>query len=152
MLKKLTEFFRRDPDSAKNGTSIDAPLAAAALMLEVTWADHETDSTEIERSTALLKQLFDLDAAVAGQLVDDARDRLQHNVGVQTYTRHLNEALCEEDKFDVITALWRVAQASNGVDRFEEHTIRRIADLLYLSHDRFIQAKLLARQNPSNPS
>ena len=49
MLKKLTEFFRRDPDSAKNGTSIDAPLAAAALMLEVTWADHETDSTEIER-------------------------------------------------------------------------------------------------------
>ena len=152
MLKKLNEFFRRDPDSAKNGTSIDAPLAAAALMLEVTWADHETDSTEIERSTALLKQLFDLDAAVAGQLVDDARDRLQHNVGVQTYTRHLNEALCEADKFDVITALWRVAQASNGVDRFEEHTIRRIADLLYLSHDRFIQAKLLARQNPSNPS
>ena len=152
MLKKLTEFFRRDPDSAKNGTSIDAPLAAAALMLEVTWADHETDSTEIERSTALLKQLFNLDAAVAGQLVDDARDRLQHNVGVQTYTRHLNEALCEADKFDVITALWRVAQTSNGVDRFEEHTIRRIADLLYLSHDRFIQAKLLARQNPSNPS
>ena len=152
MLKKLTEFFRRDPDSAKNGTSIDAPLAAAALMLEVTWADHETDSTEIERSTALLKQLFDLDAAVAGQLVDDARDRLQHNVGVQTYTRHLNEALSEADKFDVITALWRVAQASNGVDRFEEHTIRRIADLLYLSHERFIQAKLLARQNPSNPS
>ena len=152
MLKKLTEFFRRDPDSAKNGTSIDAPLAAAALMLEVTWADHETDSTEIESSAALLKQLFDLDAVVAGQLVDDARDRLQHNVGVQTYTRHLNEALSEPDKFDVITALWRVAQASNGVDRFEEHTIRRIADLLYLSHDRFIQAKLLARQNPSNPS
>ena len=152
MLKKLTELFRRDPDPAANGASIDAPLAAAALMLEVTWADHETDSTEIERSTALLKQLFDLDAAVAGQLVDDARDRLQHNVGVQTYTRHLNEALCEADKFDVITALWRVAQASNGVDRFEEHTIRRIADLLYLSHDRFIQAKLLARQNPSNPS
>lgn len=152
MLKKLTEFFRRDPDPAKNRTSIDAPLAAAALMLEVTWADHETDRTEIERSTALLEQLFNLDASVAGQLVDDARDRLQHNVGVQTYTRHLNEALSEADKFDVITALWRVAQASNGVDRFEEHTIRRIADLLYLSHDRFIQAKLLARQNPSNPS
>ena len=152
MLKKLTEFFRRDPDPAKSSGSIDAPLAAAALMLEVTWADHETDSTEIERSTALLKQLFDLDAAVAGQLVDDARDRLQHNVGVQTYTRHLNEALSEADKFDVITALWRVAHASNGVGRFEEHTIRRIADLLYLSHDRFIQAKLLARQNPSNPS
>ena len=116
-------------------------------MLEVTWADHETDSSEIRHSTALLEQLFNLDAAVAAQLVDDAQDRLQHNVGVQTYTRYLNEALNEAEKFEVIVALWQVAAVSNGIDRFEEHTIRRIADLLYLSHDRFIEAKLRARKH-----
>ena len=121
-------------------------MAAAALMLEVTWADHETDDAEIERSVAL-GTLFNLDTPSASQLVEDARERLQEHVGVQSYTRYLNEALSEQEKFDVVTALWRVAHASNGVDRFEEHTtIRRIADLLYLSHDRFIQAKLLARQ------
>ena len=146
MLKKLTDLFRRDADAAKAETPFDAPLAAAALMLEVTWADHETDSSEIRHSTALLEQLFNLDAAVAAQLVDDAQDRLQHNVGVQTYTRYLNEALNEAEKFEVIVALWQVAAVSNGIDRFEEHTIRRIADLLYLSHDRFIEAKLRARK------
>jgi len=86
-------------------------------------------------------------AREARRLIDDARERLQHNVGVQSYTRHLNEALEESEKFDVIIALWRIAHASNGVDRFEEHTIRRIADLLYLSHDRFIEAKMLARES-----
>ena len=147
MLKKLTDLFRRDADATKAETPFDAPLAAAALMLEVTWADHETDSSEIRHSTALVEQLFNLDAAVAAQLVDDAQDRLQHNVGVQTYTRYLNEALNEAEKFEVIVALWQVAAVSNGIDRFEEHTIRRIADLLYLSHDRFIEAKLRARKH-----
>ena len=80
-------------------------------------------------------------------LLKTHRNGFKEHVGVQSYTRYLNEALGEQEKFDVVTALWRIAHASNGVDRFEEHTIRRIADLLYLSHDRFIQAKLLARQS-----
>ena len=45
----------------------------------------------------------------------------------------------------MVTALWRVALASDGLDRFEEHTIRQAADLLYLSHNRFIEAKLTAK-------
>ena len=147
MLKKLTELFRKDSELSNDSQSFDAPMAAAALMLEVTWADHETDAAEIERSVALLETLFNLDTPSASQLVEDAQERLQEHVGVQSYTRHLNEALSEPEKFEVVTALWRIAHASNGVDRFEEHTIRRIADLLYLSHDRFIQAKLLARQS-----
>jgi uncharacterized tellurite resistance protein B-like protein len=113
--------------------------------LEDTWADHDIDADEITTSTELLQKLFELDAQTAQQLIDDAKERMQHSVGVQDYTRFLNEALSESEKFDVVTALWRVALASNGLDRFEEHTIRRVADLLYLSHNRFIEAKLLAK-------
>ena len=145
MLKKLTDLFGRDSGDPQDNTTIDAPVAAAALMLEVTWADHDIDADEITTSTELLQKLFELDAQTAQQLIDDAKERMQHSVGVQDYTRFLNEALNESEKFDVVTALWRVALASNGLDRFEEHTIRRVADLLYLSHNRFIEAKLLAK-------
>jgi uncharacterized tellurite resistance protein B-like protein len=145
MLKKLTDLFGRDSVDPQDNTTIDAPVAAAALMLEVTWADHDIDADEITTSTELLQKLFELDAQTAQQLIDDAKERMQHSVGVQDYTRFLNEALSESEKFDVVTALWRVALASNGLDRFEEHTIRRVADLLYLSHNRFIEAKLLAK-------
>ena len=145
MLKKLTDLFSRDSVDPHDNNTIDAPVAAAALMLEVTWADHDIDADEITTSTELLQKLFELDAQTAQQLIDDAKERMQHSVGVQDYTRFLNEALSESEKFDVVTALWRVALASNGLDRFEEHTIRRVADLLYLSHNRFIEAKLLAK-------
>jgi len=145
MLSKLTDLFRNNNDNDIAEASFDAPFAAAALMLEVTWADHKTDDDEITASKDSLQQLFDLDPTDAARLVEDAQERLQDSVGVQDYTRFLNETLSEPEKFNVITALWRVALASNGLDRFEEHTIRRVADLLYVSHNRFIEAKLLAK-------
>ena len=147
MLSKLTELFRRQKTATAEDAVIDAPVAAAALMLEVTWADHTIDDQEIATSTELLQQLFELPAATARQLVEDAQERLQDSTGVQHYTRFLNETLSEPEKFAVVTALWRVALASDGLDRFEEHTIRRVADLLYLSHNRFIEAKLIAKAN-----
>ena len=36
-------------------------------------------------------------------------------------------------------ALWRVAFADGRIDRYEEHILRRIADLLYLRHQDFIE-------------
>lgn len=147
MLSKLAELFRRQKTATTEDAVIDAPVAAAALMLEVTWADHTIDDQEIATSTELLQQLFELPAATARQLVEDAQERLQDSTGVQHYTHFLNETLSEPEKFAVVTALWRVALASDGLDRFEEHTIRRVADLLYLSHNRFIEAKLIAKAN-----
>lgn len=41
--------------------------------------------------------------------------------------------------------LWRVAFADGRLDRYEEHLIRRIADLLHLPHRDFIRAKLRAQ-------
>ena len=56
MLSKLTELFRRDANETNEDARIDAPVAAAALMLEVTWADHSIDDKEIATSTELLQQ------------------------------------------------------------------------------------------------
>ena len=114
MLSKLTELFRRQKTATTEDAVIDAPVAAAALMLEVTWADHTIDDQEIATSTELLQQLFELPAATARQLVEDAQERLQDSTGVQHYA-FLNETLSEPEKFAVVTALWRVALASDGL-------------------------------------
>ena len=76
MLSKLTELFRRQKTATTEDAVIDAPVAAAALMLEVTWADHTIHDQEIATSTELLQQLFELPAATARQLVEDAQERL----------------------------------------------------------------------------
>ena len=44
-----------------------------------------------------------------------------------------------------IPQMWRLALADNHPDQFEEHMIRKISDLLYVDHGRFIEAKQRAR-------
>jgi uncharacterized tellurite resistance protein B-like protein len=38
--------------------------------------------------------------------------------------------------------LWSVAYADDKLDRYEEYYVRKIADLLYISHSDYIKAKL----------
>jgi uncharacterized tellurite resistance protein B-like protein len=42
--------------------------------------------------------------------------------------------------------MWRVAQSDAIVHKYEEHTIRRVCDLLHVSHREFIAAKLRAAE------
>ncbi len=41
---------------------------------------------------------------------------------------------------------WDARYADELLDKHEEHLIRRLADLLYVPHGRFIQGKLRAQQ------
>jgi uncharacterized tellurite resistance protein B-like protein len=93
----------------------------------------------------LLSDLYGLSPEKIEALIEDARARLNENVGLHPYTSFLNEHLDEEARFQVICALWQLALADDRIDKFEEHTIRRASDLLYLSHSRFIEAKLHAK-------
>ena len=143
MLAKLISLF--SGDDTEQTTEIRPELAAASLMLEVSWADHELSTEELSSVHKLLTELYGVDAAKAQSLIDDAKERLQTNIGLHPYTSFLNEHLDENSRFEVVCALWELALADDHVDKFEEHTIRRVSDLLYLSHSRFIEAKLSAK-------
>ena len=61
------------------------------------------------------------------------------------YTHLLNQRLDHESKCRILTAMWRVAYADGNVDKYEEHLIRRVHELLHLDHSDFIAAKQAAR-------
>ena len=143
MLANLRQLFKAptaDPDQ-----SISPALATAAIMFEVSWADHDIGNSELEAIGTHLNRLFPEEGLALQPLIDDAQTRLEDSVGVHPYTRFLNETLSEPEKFRVLVALWNIALADTYLDKFEEHSIRQIADLLNLSHNRFIEAKLLAK-------
>lgn len=124
-------------------------LAAAALLLEVAWADHDIADQEIELIERQLREQFDLSAEETGELIAQSRQDHENSVGLYSYTRTINDAWSEPQKFDLVTTLWRLALADAGLDHYEEHTIRKIAELLYLSHSRYIEAKLTAKRDAS---
>ena len=43
--------------------------------------------------------------------------------------------------------MWRVALADDALSHYEEHLIRKVSELLYVTHNDFMVAKLTA-QNP----
>ena len=147
MLDKLRSLFSSQ-ETAEDPT-IETDLAAASLMLEVSWSDHDVGEAELLTIRRLLSDLYGLNPEKIEALIEDAKARLNENVGLHPYTRFLNEHLDEEARFQVVCALWQLALADDRIDKFEEHTIRRASDLLHLSHSRFIEAKLQAKAEHS---
>ncbi len=119
-------------------------LAVAALLVEVLRADSEVDSAErrqVVESLGIQLGLGDADGrdllAIAERKVEDANDLYQ-------FTSQVNRACSAEEKAYLVEQLWRVAGADSVIHKYEEHAIRRIADLLHVPHRDFIAAKLRA--------
>ncbi|MEM1231975.1 MAG: TerB family tellurite resistance protein [Pseudomonadota bacterium] len=144
-LQKLAEQLRPDAEDAPEPGSALA-LAATALLFEVAFADRTVAPAELAQIERALRGRFDLPEAELQTIITEAQAGYEDRVGVQSLTRTLTEHWEEPERFELVVAMWQVALAEDGIDAFEEHRIRAIADLLYLSHSRFIEAKLQARQ------
>ncbi len=151
MLKALTEIF----DTALSKKADDIPesrehgiqLATALLLVEVARADYETDLTEDEEIVALLRTSFSLDDEELALLVEDARAESDYAASLQAFTRTLHEQLSVTEKHRVIEMLWRVAFADLHLDRHEDHLVRKVAGLLYVSHGDLIRIRNKVRQS-----
>ena len=129
-------------DTASSSIERDLELAAAALLVEMTRADDHVQAVEEASVIDAVRDAFGLDEAQAAALHERAVDRADEAVSLYEFTRLLNDRLDDARKQHLVELLWRVAAADGDIDRYEEHLVRKIADLLYVPHARFIQAKL----------
>jgi len=47
-----------------------------------------------------------------------------------------------QHKIKLIDQLWKIAYADKALDKYKEQVIRRITELIYVSHSDFITSKL----------
>ncbi|MEY8264627.1 MAG: TerB family tellurite resistance protein, partial [Bermanella sp.] len=79
-------------------------------------------------------------------IIEIAERDVDRATSLHQFTRYLNEAFSLEQKIHLLTTLWLVAVSDGQVDKYEDHMIRKIADLLHLRHSEFIQCKQQAMQ------
>ena len=134
-----------------SGLEADAPedrgrvdLAVAALLVEVLRADYDVAPQERQQVIVSVSSLLGLDATVSAALVAEAERQIDKSHDLYQFTSQLNRSWSEEEKLQLLEALWRVAAADETVHKYEEHLIRRVADLLHVPHSGFIRAKLRA--------
>ena len=145
LLTKLTALF-----SGTKATSDKTPLRAselscAALMFEVARSDFTIDETERESIRLLLTENFALSGEDVATVTEEAADNVDAATCLFEFTRTINDIATVDQKRQLLTMMWRVALADDALSRYEEHVIRKVADLLYLPHHDFMLAKQLAR-------
>lgn len=119
-------------------------LAVAALLVEVLRADDVVDPAERRQVVESLCAHLGLGADDGRELFTLAERRVDQAHDFYQFTSQVNRACSAEEKVQLVEQMWRVAAADSVIHKYEEHTIRRVADLLHVSHRDFIAAKLRA--------
>ena len=117
-------------------------LASAALLLEVSRADFDIQDEELVSIANSLTARFKFSKQEADNLIDLARTEQDSHVSNHPFVKIINDGCSAEEKKLLLEDLWRVAYADDKLDKYEEYQLRKIADLLYIPHSAFIQAKL----------
>ena len=145
-------FARRVKDNSIESDSDDQQiaLAAAMLLLEVAWADHEIEERELDLIRNSLIALYDISASQVEAVIAEAKLEHQEISSIFPFTRTLNEQLNTQERKRLLENLWRLNAFDGSAFHYEEGVIRKIAELLYLTHTDFINAKLGAKNKLSS--
>ncbi|MGK0475207.1 MAG: putative tellurite resistance protein B-like protein [Oleispira sp.] len=138
MISKLLAFFQQEEIKTE---SHKPELAAAALLVEIMNADHDLSPAESESIKNILFDTLFITADVADKLLETAKKEVHEATDLFQFTGVINTSYRYEEKVSLIESLWKVAYSDNQLDKYEEHMVRRIADLLHVSHSDFMQTK-----------
>jgi len=138
---KLTTALGQSASEGAEARGHALRLATATLLIEIVRADYREDLTENEAVFAQLKRNFELQEDEALLLVKQAEQEADRAVTLQGFTRLLHEQLTTAEKHAVIEMLWRVALADDHLDKHEDYLVRKLADLLYVSHADLIRIR-----------
>lgn len=150
MIDQIKQFFSTRIDEPDGEPVHQRQLAAAALMVEIMVIDRTLSEDEQKIIRQLLENQFSLSHEEIETLVRLAHSEVNDATSLFQFTRLINDHFTVHEKRELVENLWRVAFADNQLDKHEEALIRRISELLYVSHTDFIQAKHRANQNYGN--
>tara|TARA_Y100000294_G_scaffold85800_1_gene80333 strand:+ start:143 stop:622 length:480 start_codon:yes stop_codon:yes gene_type:complete len=124
-------------------------LACAALLIEVMNSDHELDERETEEFLKVLQDSLKVSDEDLDQLIELAQTQSQQATSLYEFTRLINDSYNYEQKVLLIENMWRIAFSDEHLDKYEDHLIRKISELIYVAHSDFIRSKLKVHSRSS---
>ena len=117
-------------------------LSTCVLLIEVSKSDDTYDESEKNKIVNIIQNKFSLDDNQMTFLLEIADKKNKEMISLYDWTSSINESYDYEQKKDLIKLLWDVAYADGRIDKYEDYTIRKISELLYVKHSDFIRMKL----------
>jgi len=145
MLKAIRDFVEKQimvpAPREQQSQDHSLRLATAALLVEMSRQDDTIQDAERRAVEKALRERFDLSRDEVDDLYNLAEQEVSEAIDYYQFTSLIKDNFSPAQKERVVELLWQVAIADGHIDRYEEHMVRRIAELLYLPHSSFIRAK-----------
>jgi len=147
MIKRIKEYFdeRIGPgtDSVGGAGHYNQRMrvATAALLLEMANIDFSSEPEEIDAIQKTIRSELGLSGSETKELMALAEEEARDMSSYFQFTSIINKTCTPEEKAVIIEMLWKVAIADGRVDNYEEHFIRKIANLIHVPRDQIVAAK-----------
>ncbi|MBT6058210.1 MAG: TerB family tellurite resistance protein [Gammaproteobacteria bacterium] len=153
MIKTIKQFFEnklandKDEPAAPSAAIGKTDLICAALMIEVMNSDHQLDERENEEFLRVLQQQYQISEEDLHEISELAKEEAHQATSLYEFTSLINADYEYEQKVGLIENMWRIAFSDEKLDRYEDHLIRKVSELIYVSHSDFIRTKLKVKNN-----
>ena len=150
MIESIKSFFeknltKKEEEEAPSSAMSRVDLTCAALLVEVMNSDHELDEREHQEFMAVLQQSYNIAEADLEELIQLAKDEAFEATSLYEFTKLINDSYDYEQKIELIENMWRIAFSDKRLDKYEDHLIRKVSELIYVSHSDFIKTKIKVR-------
>jgi len=150
VIESIKSFFeknltKKEEEEAPSSAMSRVDLTCAALLVEVMNSDHELDEREHQEFMAVLQQSYNIAESDLEELTQLAKDEAFEATSLYEFTKLINDSYDYEQKVGLIENMWRIAFSDKRLDKYEDHLIRKVSELIYVSHSDFIKTKLKVR-------
>jgi uncharacterized tellurite resistance protein B-like protein len=151
MLDIVKRFFSKEkeesPGSAGQETGHDIHVATCALFVEIARIDGTFTQEEMETVISILKEKYGLSLENTDALIAEAEKQLEESVDLWQFARLINENYSNEEKMEIIETLWRIVYVDGKMDQYEHYLMNKLKNLLRVSHNQLIEAKLKVKHS-----
>ncbi|MBE9521184.1 MAG: TerB family tellurite resistance protein [Proteobacteria bacterium] len=120
-------------------------LAACVVLLEAAYADFECTDEELDHVMQTLQAEFGVSKEYAQELLDMAHQERSKAIDLWQFTNRINQEFSKDEKRAVLEGVWRIIYADGELEKHEDQFVRKLTNLLRLSHKDMIDAKLRTR-------
>jgi uncharacterized tellurite resistance protein B-like protein len=140
--KIYKQFIQHTSDKTDTVSDHSIQVATAALLIEMMKADGKVTEDERKAVMQTIQSKFNLTDDETKSLKELAKEKITKATGYYEFTSLINKGLSYNQKVEIIEHLWGIALTDKHLDKHEEYMVRKIADLIYVEHKDFIEAKL----------
>lgn len=149
MISKIKRFFEENlqlTEQTPQQTEKQIELTCIALLIELAKVDQSIDQRELNIIRDVAHKKFDIAIDKIDEIIELAKEESEQSTSLYQFTDLVNTSYSDEMKYQLVLSMWRVAFADGEIDKYEEHLIRKISELIYVPHVKFMEAKFNAQK------